>query len=80
MLELWGIWSTRSLASLPGLLWPGVVAPYRVLFMGQIGINCGFLSLLFFAFKLRIYAKLNCLNRTVLTLKLRTYAKLNCSK
>ena len=36
MLELWGMWSTSSLPSLPGRLWPGVVAPDRVLSMGQI--------------------------------------------
>ena len=36
MLELWGMWSTPSLLSLPGLLRPGVVASDRVLFMGQI--------------------------------------------
>ena len=28
MLELWGMHSTPSLPSLPGSLWPGVVAPY----------------------------------------------------
>ena len=27
MLELWGMWSILLLPSLPGLLWPGVVAP-----------------------------------------------------
>ena len=27
MLELWGMRSTPSLPSLPGPLWPGVVAP-----------------------------------------------------
>ena len=36
MLELWGMRSTPSLLSLSGLLWPGVVAPDRVLSMGQI--------------------------------------------
>ena len=36
MLELWGMWSTPLLLSLLGSLWPGVVAPDRVLFMGQI--------------------------------------------
>ena len=36
MLELWGMRSTPSLPSLPGSLWPGVVASDRVLFMGQI--------------------------------------------
>ena len=37
MLKIWGVWwSTPSLESLPGPLWPGVVASYRVLSMGQI--------------------------------------------
>ena len=36
MLELWGMWRTPSLLSLPGPLWPGVVAPDTVLSMGQI--------------------------------------------
>ena len=36
MLELWGMWSTPSLQSLANPLWHGVVAPDRVLFMGQI--------------------------------------------
>ena len=31
MLELWGMKSTPYLPSLPGQLWPGVVAPYRAL-------------------------------------------------
>ena len=35
-LELWGILSTPSLPLIPGPLWPGVVAPDRVLAMGQI--------------------------------------------
>ena len=39
-LELWGMWSTRSLPSLLGPLWFGVVAPDRVLSMGQIELNC----------------------------------------
>ena len=34
MLELWGMRSTPSLPSLPGPLWPGVVAPDRALSMG----------------------------------------------
>ena len=36
MLELWGMWSTLSLPSLPSTFWPGVVAPDRVLSMRQI--------------------------------------------
>ena len=36
MLELWGMWSTLSLPSIPGPLWPRVVAPDKVLSMGQI--------------------------------------------
>ena len=38
MLKLWGIRSTPSLPSLPGPLWPGVLAPDRVLSMGQIEV------------------------------------------
>ena len=34
MLELWGMQSTSSLPSLIGSLWPGVVAPDRILSMG----------------------------------------------
>ena len=33
MLEVWGMQSTSSLPSLPGSLYPGVVAPDRVLSM-----------------------------------------------
>ena len=40
MLELWGMWSTPSLTLLPGSLWPGIVAPDRVLSKGQIELNC----------------------------------------
>ena len=40
MLELWGMWNTPSLPSLPGQLWPEVVAPDRVLSMGQRELNC----------------------------------------
>ena len=35
-LALWGMWSTFSLLSLPGPFWPGVVAPDRILSIGQI--------------------------------------------
>ena len=40
MLELWGMRSTPSLPSLPGPIWPRVVAPERVLSMGQIELDC----------------------------------------
>ena len=40
ILELSGMQSTPSMPSLPGPLWPGVVAPDRVLSMGQIELNC----------------------------------------
>ena len=39
VLELWGIWSTPSLPLLPGPLWLGIVAPDRVLSMGQIELT-----------------------------------------
>ena len=39
MLELWGVYSTLSLPSLPDSLWPGVAAPDRVLSMGKIELN-----------------------------------------
>ena len=41
MLEIWGMWSTPSLTLLPDPLWPEVVAPNSVLYMGQIELNCG---------------------------------------
>ena len=40
MVTLWGMQSNPSLPSLPGPLWPGVVAPDRVLSTGQIELNC----------------------------------------
>ena len=40
MQELWAMWSTPLLSSLPGSLWPGVVALDRVLYMGQTELNC----------------------------------------
>ena len=39
ILELWGMRSALSLPSLPGLLWLRVLAPGRVLSMGQIELN-----------------------------------------
>ena len=61
-----GMRSTSLLPSLPGPLWPGVVAPDRVLRLGQIELN--------FVFTLNWIAW----NRTVLTFKLGTYAKMDC--
>ena len=68
MLELWGMQSIPSLPSLPGPLWPGVVAPDRVLSTGQIELNCVLV--------------LNRIvwDGTVLTFKLRTCTKLNVNK
>ena len=43
MPELWGMRSTPSLPSLPGILSPGVVAPDRIQSMGQIELNCMFM-------------------------------------
>ena len=48
ILELWGMWSTSSLPSLPDPLWLGVVAADRILSMRQIELN-------------GTYVKLNCL-------------------
>ena len=31
ILELWGMWCTPSLPTLPGPIWPGMVAPNQVL-------------------------------------------------
>ena len=39
MSELWGMLSSLSLPSLPDTLWPGVVAPNKVLSMVQIELN-----------------------------------------
>ena len=36
MQELWGKWSNPLLPLLPGLVWPEVVAPNRVLSIDQI--------------------------------------------
>ena len=68
MLERWGTQSTPSLESRQVTLWPGVVAPDRVLSMGQKELNC-VLMLNWIARK-----------RTVLKFKLHTYAKLICLK
>ena len=41
MPELWGMQRIPLLPLLPGPLWPLVVAPDRVLSMGQIKVNSG---------------------------------------
>ena len=67
MLEPWKMQSTPSLSSLPGLLWLGMVAPDKVISMGQIELIGGIIlnwigwDGTFLTFKLRTYAKLNCL-------------------
>ena len=73
LLKFWGMRSTLSLPSLPGSLWPEVVAPDRVPSIGQIELN-SVLMLNWITW-----------NRTVLTFKpfemeLVLYAKLNCLK
>ena len=60
--------STPSLPSLPGPLWPGVVAPNRILSMDQIELKC------ILMLNRIVWIK------TVLTLRLCTYTKLNSSK
>ena len=39
MMELWGMESSLSLTSLPGLLWPGVAASDRFLSISQIELK-----------------------------------------
>ena len=43
-LEFWGIQSIPSLHLLPDPLWPGVVVPLRVLYMGQIELSFSLLK------------------------------------
>ena len=40
ILEVWGMQSTPSKSSLAGPLWTEKVAPDRVVWMGQIELNC----------------------------------------
>ena len=40
MLKPRGMQNTFLLLSIPGPLWPGVVAPDRFISMGQIELNC----------------------------------------
>ena len=78
MLEIWGMWSTPSLPSLLGSLGSGMVAPDRVLTVGQIELNCVFMQNRIVwngtVFETVLEIEL------FLPLKLSTYAKLNCFK
>ena len=56
MLKLWGMQNTPLVPSLPDPFWPGVVAPDRVLSMGQIELS-GIQTVC----KQMTNAKLNCL-------------------
>ena len=60
LMVLWVMHSTSSLPWLPGPLWPGVVAPDKGPIKGLNRTKPRFQEG-FFAFKLCIYAKLNCL-------------------
>ena len=60
-----------------GLEWEHLI---RVLSMGWIELTHGFLSILFFAFKQCIYAKLNCLKWNCFNIQTAYYAILNCLK
>ena len=61
MLELLGMRSTPLLPSLPGPLWFGVVAYDKGPIYGLNRTKPWFLDFSVFAFKLHIYAKMNCL-------------------
>ena len=61
MLELWGMQSTPLLPSLPGPPWPGMVAPDKGHIYVSNRTKQWFQEFTVFAFKLRTYAKLNCL-------------------
>ena len=62
--------SNPLLPLLPGLLWPGMTAPDRILSIGQLELNF-------------TYAKLNCLKENCFDIQLSvnknyTYKQLNC--
>ena len=66
MLELWGMRSNSSLPSLQGPLWPAVIAPDRVLSIGQMELDRVLMqnwiawNRVDLTFRVPIYAKLNC--------------------
>ena len=66
MLELWGMQNTPSLPSVPSSLWPRVVAPDKGPIYGSNTTTPWFRVFSVFAFKLRIYAKLNRLNCVIM--------------
>ena len=70
MLELWGMRSTPLLSSLPGTLWPGVVAPDKGPLNGLNRTN-GILTLNWI-----VWVNWISWNRNVLTIK--PYLYLNC--
>ena len=72
MLGLWGM-RNQSLPSLPGPLWPGVVAPDKVLSMGQKELKCVLMLN-------RIVWNRTVLHFTVCKQNNCTWAKLNCLK
>ena len=61
MLELWGMQSTPLLPSVQGPLKPGVIAPDKGPIFGSKWTKPWFWKCFVFVFKMRIYAKLNCL-------------------
>ena len=75
MLELWGMLNTPSLPLLPRPLWPGVVAPDRILLMGQIELNCSFEILLFLHLNCVFMLKWIARNKTFFVIE--TVLKLN---
>ena len=61
MPELRLLLTTLSLPSLPGPLWPGMIAPDRVQSTSQIELNCVDWEGVLLTFKLRTDSSLNCL-------------------
>ena len=46
VLKLWGVWNTLSLPLLPGPLYPEVVIPVKVPFIGQVDLFVNYLYLI----------------------------------
>ena len=82
MLELWGMRSTLLFPLLPGLFWPGIVAPDKSLSVGCIELTCRLMPNGFVLIR-TVWLNLVAWNGDVfdnLTFKLRAYAKLNSLK